>query len=162
MRQKVQKEKQTITVTKQFLNMLVLSKRHWENNSDEGKNSTERNLADAKIEMQLAMNAILMAKARGADPSMEVNIKGFSRGAATATVFANWIKENYPDVPVNLVAIDPVHGTGSWDEKTKGTRMGKMDTEQDLSAIDNSTMFSNCLRPLGKKFHTTTGTNIHE
>ena len=106
---------------------------------DEGENSTERNLADAKIEMQLAMNAILMAKARGADPSIEVNIKGFSRGAATATVFANWIKENYPDVPVNLVAIDPVHGTGSWDEKTKGTRMGKMDTEQDLSAIDNST-----------------------
>lgn len=105
---------------------------------DEGENSTERNLADAKIEMQLAMNALLMAKARGADPSIEVNIKGFSRGAATATVFANWIKENYPDVPVNLVAIDPVHGTGSWNEKSKG-RMGKMDTEQDLSAIDNST-----------------------
>ena len=105
-----------------------------------GDNSTEENLADAKSEMIEVMSAVLAAKLRGLDQTVEVDIKGFSRGAATATVFANWIKATYPEVPINLVAIDPVHGTGSWEEGSEGEKdMGYMDHEQDLSAIDNST-----------------------
>jgi hypothetical protein len=63
-------------------------------------------------------------------PKIQIAIKGFSRGAATASVFATWINSSaYKDnVDINLVLIDPVHGTGRF---TKGL----MPDEQDVSAI---------------------------
>lgn len=109
--------------------------------TDEGANSTEKNFENAKQMMRIfALNNLSHA----GDQTVRVDIKGFSRGAATATVFANWIKENYPSISVNLVAIDPVHGTGNWDNSNVFSRIGqsrmaKMEERQDLSAIDNST-----------------------
>ena len=107
--------------------------------SDSGENSTKKNLEDAKLEFLKAYSRILVTP----DSTIEVNIKGFSRGAATATTFAKWIKSEFgAKVKVNLVAIDPVHGSGTWDEG-KGTTLGKdmalMDATADLDGIDNST-----------------------
>ena len=107
--------------------------------SDSGENSTKKNLEDAKSEFKKAYERISTIQ----DSTIEVNIKGFSRGAATATTFAKWIKSEYGSkVEVNLVAIDPVHGSGTWDEG-KGTTLGKdmalMDSSADLETIDNST-----------------------
>jgi hypothetical protein len=110
--------------------------------SDSGANSTEKNLEDAKLEFLKAYSRILVTP----DSTIEVNIKGFSRGAATATTFAKWIKSEFgAKVKVNLVAIDPVHGSGTW-EKGKGKLLGlfgndmaKMDSSADLEGIDNST-----------------------
>jgi hypothetical protein len=98
---------------------------------DSGKNSTEENLADAQSEFNGYMEKHLEAKNHlAAIPKIQIAIKGFSRGAATASVFANWINSSaYKDnVDINLVLIDPVHGTG---RVTKGLMPG----EQDVSAI---------------------------
>jgi hypothetical protein len=105
---------------------------------DSGKNSTEVNLEDAKNEFNSFMIAyrIGWVARRGVAslkmmPKVQIKIKGFSRGAATASVFANWIKNDsfYGElVDVNLVVIDPVHGTGV-------VGKGRMDSEQDVSGI---------------------------
>jgi hypothetical protein len=105
---------------------------------DKGENSTAKNLENAQAEFKKVWAEMEITKGEGKPASLEVEIKGFSRGAATANVFAKWIKETYADVTVNLVSIDPVHGTGSWDNSKKGT-MGLMDSEVDLVKIDNST-----------------------
>ena len=94
---------------------------------DSGGNSTVANLADAKKEF----NKYMEAKDYAPDmEAVQINIKGFSRGAATASVFANWIKgSDYKNVVVvNLVLIDPVHGTGK-------VAKGLMPSEQDVSGI---------------------------
>ena len=98
---------------------------------DSGKNSTEENLADAQSEFNGYMENYLEAKNHLAEiPKIQIAIKGFSRGAATASVFANWINSSaYKDnVDINLVLIDPVHGTGM-------VSKGLMPDEQDVSAI---------------------------
>ncbi|BBC27050.1 DUF4157 domain-containing protein [Pseudanabaena sp. ABRG5-3] len=98
---------------------------------DSGENSTEANLEDAELEFTAYMNKYLEAKDHAPDmEAVQINIKGFSRGAATASVFANWIKSSlYKDmVVINLVLIDPVHGTGK-------VAKGLMPSEQDVSGI---------------------------
>ncbi|MCB8751177.1 hypothetical protein [Planktothrix agardhii] len=98
---------------------------------DSGENSTEENLADAQREFNDYMFKYRIAKGRFSEiPKVQINIKGFSRGAATASVFANWIKSTmFKDVvDVNLVLIDPVHGTGR-------VAKGLMPSEQDVSGI---------------------------
>ena len=98
---------------------------------DSGKNSTEENLADAKREFHDYMFKYRIAKGRFSEiPKVQINIKGFSRGAATASVFASWIKSTmFKDVvDVNLVLIDPVRGTGS-------VAKGLMPSEQDVSGV---------------------------
>jgi hypothetical protein len=62
---------------------------------------------------------------------VQVDIKGFSRGAATASTFAKWLKtqSQYKDnIDVNVVLIDPVHGTG-------GPFQGHMASSQDVSSV---------------------------
>jgi hypothetical protein len=96
---------------------------------DSGENSTQANLADAKIEFIKFMK---VAKEHNIK-AVQINIKGFSRGAATASVFASWIKgTDYKDiVNVNLLLFDPVHGTSNW----TGVATGYMPSEQDVSGV---------------------------
>ncbi|MEM7535448.1 MAG: hypothetical protein AAF639_24945 [Chloroflexota bacterium] len=75
---------------------------------DKGKNSTDNNLAHAKGQLSGIMKDL-------SEKTVTVLIKGFSRGAATATEFANWVNSTYGDsedleVNVHVVAIDPVPG----------------------------------------------------
>ena len=123
--------------------------------TDTGFNSSKMNLARAKEQFSAAMArpyggdgeyssfaTYAVIDQGAASNSIELNVKGFSRGGATATSFAVWAKQEYPKVKVNLVAIDPVHGTGYWegDKKNKGPNdMGGMDSDVDLSILDNST-----------------------
>jgi len=88
---------------------------HWYSKglTDRGRNSTKKNLKDAKAEFDQYMEDSEKISSLS-DGKVQVDIKGFSRGGATASTFAAWIKQsNYRDkVAVNLVLIDPVHGTG--------------------------------------------------
>ncbi|GDX47121.1 hypothetical protein LBMAG24_24490 [Bacteroidota bacterium] len=91
---------------------------------DSGANSSENNLEDSK-------QIIIKAKAAIPAPStkkigeeslpeiekqmsnvkINIDIKGFSCGGATASTFAAWIKSTYPEnFNVNLLLIDPVDG----------------------------------------------------
>lgn len=115
---------------------------------DSGANSSENNLEDAKQ---------IIIKARPTKPApstkkigeellpeiekqmsnvkINIDIKGFSRGGATASTFAAWIKSTYPEnFNVNLLLIDPVDGhrisakmdkkvdiSGVYDEREKDT-----------------------------------------
>ncbi len=105
---------------------------------DSGENSTDNNLLDAQLTFNSFMEKFIdfMSGAgisRPECPKVQVNIKGFSRGAATASVFANWIKSKsgYKDlVNINLVLIDPVHGTDFL-----GVGAGLMPGEQDVDGI---------------------------
>ncbi|WP_072622422.1 DUF4157 domain-containing protein [Spirulina major] len=103
--------------------------------ADRGKNSTAKNLDDAKDEFTNFMVAYWELKTKYPDiPKVQINIKGFSRGSATATTFATWIKNASPysdDVDVNLVVLDAVHGTGP----TQRFGQGKMTPEQDVSDV---------------------------
>jgi hypothetical protein len=62
---------------------------------------------------------------------VQIDIKGFSRGAATASVFAAWIKKSHwkDKVDINLVLFDPVHGSGLFAE-------GLQPAEVDVSAVE--------------------------
>jgi hypothetical protein len=75
-------------------------------------------------------------KATAKLPTVQVNIKGFSRGAATSTVFANIIKNSNwgKNVNVNLVVFDAVHGTSPLGKH--GIGQGHQPDEQDVSGID--------------------------
>lgn len=102
---------------------------------DAGQNSTEKNLADAKMEFDKFMSTYVEAWLKTGQsltsmPRAQIYIKGFSRGAATASVFANWIKSSTLKgaVDVNLVLIDPVHGSGK-------VGKGLMPGEQDVSGV---------------------------
>ena len=124
---------------------------------DSGKNSTQANLEDAQREFNGYMMKYLEARTHLANcndvlldginglatipeekelnlgmplKKVQIAIKGFSRGAAAASVFSNWINSSaYKDnVDINLVLIDPVHGTGM-------IAKGLMPGEQDVSAI---------------------------
>jgi hypothetical protein len=80
--------------------------------TDSGKNSTKNNLKDAK---KTFIKELSLLKTFNKDEpfKIKIDIKGFSRGAATASVFAVWIKSlsEYKDnVEVNLLLQDPVHG----------------------------------------------------
>jgi hypothetical protein len=103
--------------------------------ADRGKNSTAKNLDDAKDEFTTFMMAYQELKIQYPDiPKVQINIKGFSRGSATATTFATWIKNASPysgDVDVNLVVLDAVHGTGP----AQKLGQGKMAPEQDVSDV---------------------------
>ncbi|MCL1491720.1 MAG: DUF4157 domain-containing protein [Pseudanabaena sp. Salubria-1] len=124
---------------------------------DSGSNSTVANLADAKQEFTRNMqNYIKDPTSAPAREVVQINIKGFSRGAATASVFASWIKgTEYKDfVRVNLVLFDPVHG-GS---------MSHMPGEQDVSSVydenaPDSTSGTTCLMPIksGRESYTAGG-----
>ena len=124
---------------------------------DSGSNSTVANLADAKQEFTRNMqNYIKDPTSAPAREVVQINIKGFSRGAATASVFASWIKgTEYKDfVRVNLVLFDPVHG-GS---------MSLMPGEQDVSSVydenaPDSTSGTTCLMPIksGRESYTAGG-----
>jgi hypothetical protein len=124
---------------------------------DSGSNSTVANLADAKQEFTRNMqNYIKDPTSAPAREVVQINIKGFSRGAATASVFASWIKgTEYKDfVRVNLVLFDPVHG-GS---------MSHMPGEQDVSSVydenaPDSTSGTTCLMPIksGRERYTAGG-----
>ena len=104
---------------------------------DDGSNSTAENLEDAKAEFnkfmhQYIQNMHIYSQSRS---NIQVKIKGFSRGAATASVFADWIKNSSfkTVVDVNLVLIDPVHGTGPLGQATLGA--GLMPGKQDVSQV---------------------------
>ena len=113
---------------------------------DRGSNSTVANLADAKQEFTRNMqNYIKDPTSAPAREVVQINIKGFSRGSATASVFASWIKgTEYKDfVRVNLVLFDPVHGGSS----------SHMPGEQDVSSVydenaPDSTSGTTCLMPI--------------
>jgi hypothetical protein len=101
---------------------------------DKGENSTENNLEDAKTEF---LSYMLKYRTNGSDKTVngrlkpiQINIKGFSRGAATASVFAAWIKTTVHKnlTNVNLVLIDPVQGTGF-------IAGGLMPEAQDVSSV---------------------------
>ncbi len=105
---------------------------------DSGANSTLANFRDAQGEfnryMELYMRGKIAAQKDDESitiPKVQVDIKGFSRGAATASTFAKWIKtqSQYKDnIDVNVVLIDPVHGTG-------GPFQGHMTSSQDVSSV---------------------------
>jgi hypothetical protein len=90
--------------------------------SDTGKNSTAKNLEDAqKVITEFLSNQEydLMEKKTGEGVyhekmlkvKIDIDIKGFSRGAATASTFAAWLKSKYGEnFNVNLLLIDPVDG----------------------------------------------------
>lgn len=116
---------------------------------DSGGNETTKNLKDAKETLRkyvikhtkTASGRSLLADSRPSvprpdnTPHITVNIKGFSRGAATASVFAHWIKQEFIYknlVDVNLVLIDPVQGTGF---HKRGVGEGSMPKTQDVSSV---------------------------
>jgi hypothetical protein len=81
---------------------------------DSGENSTVANLNDAQMEFDKYMVEYCGKAKTTKLEAVQIKIKGFSRGAATASVFAKGIKMSRFRhlVHVNLVLIDPVHGTG--------------------------------------------------
>ena len=98
---------------------------------DVGGNNTTANLEDAKTEFN---NYMAWVVARRPNEIVQINIKGFSRGGATASVFASWIKttEYKDNVAVNAVIIDPVPGRGPSGEQLL---YGDMPMEQDMSNV---------------------------
>ncbi|MEM7539553.1 MAG: hypothetical protein AAF639_45775 [Chloroflexota bacterium] len=70
---------------------------------DDGANNTDKNLAHAK---RIMKNLIHRCNGQ----TVTVLIKGFSRGGATATDFANWIQHNFKNVKTHVVAFDPAPG----------------------------------------------------
>lgn len=44
------------------------------------------------------------------NPNIEIEVVGWSRGAVTTYMLANKLEKEYPDIPVNILAIDPVPG----------------------------------------------------
>ena len=104
---------------------------------DMGANSTEANIKDAKGHVLKFMSAYVKAQNYAPDmPNVQINIKGFSRGAATATEFADWIKQTKYGklVAVNLVVFDPVQGSSLTGGDLFGA-MRKRKTEQDVSSL---------------------------
>jgi len=105
---------------------------------DAGANSTLANFRDAQGEFNRYMELYMRGKVAAQKddesitiPKVKVDIKGFSRGAATASTFAKWLKtqSQYKDnIDVNVVLIDPVHGTG-------GPFQGHMAASQDVSSV---------------------------
>ncbi|MEY3296994.1 MAG: hypothetical protein RLZZ597_254 [Cyanobacteriota bacterium] len=105
---------------------------------DSGANSTLANFRDAQGEFNRYMELYMRGKVAAQKddepitiPKVQVDIKGFSRGAATASTFAKWLKtqSQYKDnIDVNVVLIDPVHGTG-------GPFQGHMASSQDVSSV---------------------------
>ena len=78
---------------------------------DSGANSTENNLKDAKQIIIEAKKTFDEKVEKNSNVKIDIDIKGFSRGGATASTFAAWIKEAYPEnFNVNLLLIDPVDG----------------------------------------------------
>jgi hypothetical protein len=107
---------------------------------DNGANSTDNNLEDAKqiiIKAIEAISTIVLKKiggkllpAIGSNVKIDIDIKGFSRGGATASTFAAWIKSTYPEnFNVNLLLIDPVDG---W---RTGPYGAQMENEVDVSGV---------------------------
>ncbi|MDJ1184708.1 hypothetical protein [Roseofilum casamattae] len=113
--------------------------------SDSGANSTANNLADAKKEFNDYMAQVLEQRP---NEIVQINIKGFSRGAATSSVFAAWIKteSDYKDnVAVNVVLIDPVHGT-SRAGVGQGLQPGRQDVTDVYEADKDATSHDNGLK----------------
>jgi hypothetical protein len=98
--------------------------------SDSGKNSTEENLKDAILTLNRAIKEIqysLLGKENAANFKINLDIKGFSRGAATASTFAAWAKSVWgKNLDINLLLIDPVDGYSF---------SSKMESEVDVSAV---------------------------
>jgi hypothetical protein len=122
---------------------------------DSGANSSENNLEDAKqiiIKAIEATSTIVSKKiggkllpAIGSNVKIDIDIKGFSRGGATASTFAAWIKSTYPDnFNVNLLLIDPVDGHRI---------SAKMDPEVDVSGVHDE-------RETDDEKNDTTGTTL--
>ena len=61
---------------------------------DEGKNRTSENLKAAQRSFYDAMMKISKSLKDVENWVVQINIKGFSRGGATASVFAAWIKKH--------------------------------------------------------------------
>jgi hypothetical protein len=95
---------------------------------DSGKNSTAKNLADAKklLDDELCNLAALL---KSNDFKLDIDIKGFSRGAASASTFAKWAKglDRWgKNLNVNLVLIDPVDGHKASAEMEKEVDVSKV------------------------------------
>jgi hypothetical protein len=105
---------------------------------DLGANNTEVNIKDAQGEFLKFMESFVVAQQYAHDmPNVQINIKGFSRGAATATEFADWIKQTQygKQVDVNLVVFDPVHGSNLVTGGDLFGAMAKRKAEQDVSSV---------------------------
>jgi len=107
---------------------------------DYGTQNTANNLRDAQTEFLSYMEWHGWNVPEGS--RVQINIKGFSRGAATGSTFAQWIKASrYSEwCSVNIVLIDPVHGTDPSGGLLGGSsRFGQMAQQMDVTAAENST-----------------------
>ncbi len=90
---------------------------------DAGYNSTDKVVASAMDDFDFKLDNLVKLGMVSKDPKVvRVEIIGFSRGAAAANKFANYVAaSNYVDYieTVKLVSYDPVHGSGS------NTRLGR-------------------------------------
>jgi len=105
---------------------------------DSGKNSTAKNLEDAQEVMKEFISnmeyELMEIKKENftyyekiCKDKINIDIKGFSRGAATASTFAKWLKKFYPkNININLLLIDPVDGHRI---------SAEMDSKVDVSAV---------------------------
>jgi hypothetical protein len=92
----------------------------WKKGSlDTGSNSTEKNLEDAQGVLIKSLEEIndSLETEDSQESKIEkfnigIDIKGFSRGAATASAFAAWAKDSKwgGNLTINLLLIDPVDG----------------------------------------------------
>jgi hypothetical protein len=115
---------------------------------DRGANSTEKNLEDAKqiiidaiktfdlIEKNIGERAFYEKVEKNSNVKIDIDIKGFSRGGATASTFAAWIKKAYPEnFNVNLLLIDPVDGGRLDYLSLLGAKGAEMKIEVDASGV---------------------------
>jgi hypothetical protein len=93
---------------------------------DSGKNSTEKNLKDAQETLKTLLTQISTELPK--DFKIAIDIKGFSRGAATASTFAAWAKKSEwsKNLDIRLLLIDTVDG---------GKFSAKMQNNEDVTDV---------------------------
>lgn len=94
---------------------------------DSGNNSTAKNLEDAQETLEDSLHK-LRNFVNNDTFVIKMDIKGFSRGAATASTFAAWAKASKwgKNLDINLLLIDPVDGH---------KLSAEMDSEVDVSKV---------------------------
>jgi hypothetical protein len=129
--------------------------------NDTGKNSTAKNLEDAKkviTDFLSKQPADLKKERKGevdyhekmqTNVKIDIDIKGFSRGAATASTFAAWLKSNYGEnFNVNLLLIDPVDGHKQHAEMAKEVDVSQVYDETKKDKEGNDTTGTTIMMPI--------------